>query len=178
MRSKTYFENENQNELIIPEWLFQERFENKNKKLYNPKLLKQVARDNIKLDDKQLYEEIARKMFKPYCFTDGALQVGLNNTPDSRHINHAKSKIIIKPNFHELGIEVPYINKILKVMAIIFARLYNQHKFNYQTVFSARFYEQKEDNQVLDEIELYIHLKIIQNQTESDIVNFAIKSSL
>ena len=61
LRSKNYFENENRNELIIPEWLFQESFENKNKKLYNPKLLKQVARDNINLDDKQLYEEIAKK---------------------------------------------------------------------------------------------------------------------
>ena len=54
LRSRKHLENEKQNEMIILEWLFQEPLENKNKKLYNPKPLKQTARDNIKLDDKQL----------------------------------------------------------------------------------------------------------------------------
>ena len=43
--------------MIIPEWLFQEPVENKIKKIYNPKPLRQLARDNIKLDDKQLNKE-------------------------------------------------------------------------------------------------------------------------
>ena len=40
--------------MIIPEWLFQEPVEIKIDKIYNPKSLKQYARDNIELDDKQL----------------------------------------------------------------------------------------------------------------------------
>ena len=39
--------------MIIPKWLFQELIENKIKKTYNPKSLKQIARDNIRIDDKQ-----------------------------------------------------------------------------------------------------------------------------
>ena len=59
-------ENEQQNELIIPEWLFKEPIENKTKNIYNPKSLKQIARDNIKLDDKQINKELAKKMINPY----------------------------------------------------------------------------------------------------------------
>ena len=40
--------------MIIPEWLFQEPVENKINNIYNPKSLKQIARDNIRLDDEQL----------------------------------------------------------------------------------------------------------------------------
>ena len=44
LRSKKHLENE----MIIPDWLFQELVENKIKKIYNPKSLKQLARKNIK----------------------------------------------------------------------------------------------------------------------------------
>ena len=54
LRSKKHLENIKQSEMIIPEWLFKETIENKIKKLYNPKPLRQLARDNIELDDKQL----------------------------------------------------------------------------------------------------------------------------
>ena len=74
-RSKKHLENEKQYELIKPEWLFQEPIENKIKKLYNPKSLKQIARDNIRLDDKQLNKELAKKMINPYYFTDRNLKV-------------------------------------------------------------------------------------------------------
>ena len=47
LRSKKTSENETQKEMIIPEWLYQEPIENKNKKRYNPKPLKQIARDII-----------------------------------------------------------------------------------------------------------------------------------
>ena len=50
--------------MIIPDWLFQEPIENKVKKTYNPKSIKQISRDNIKLDDKQLNKNLAKKM--PY----------------------------------------------------------------------------------------------------------------
>ena len=45
--------------MIIPE------FENKIKKLYSPKSLTQIARDNIRLDDRQLNQDLAKKMINP-----------------------------------------------------------------------------------------------------------------
>ena len=65
LRSKKHLENIKQNEMIIPEWLFQEHDENKIKKIYNPKSLKQLTRNNIRLDDKQLIKELAKKMINP-----------------------------------------------------------------------------------------------------------------
>ena len=106
LSSKKHIENIKQNEMIIPEWLFQEPVENKVKKIYNPKSLKQLARNNIKLDDKQLNKELAKKMINPYYFTDRALKVGFKINLDSHHINHANSKLTIIPNYPEFGIEV------------------------------------------------------------------------
>ena len=63
--------------MIIPEWLFQEPMVNRTKKVYNPKTLKQIARNNTEVDDKQLIKELAKKMINLYKFTDRALQVGL-----------------------------------------------------------------------------------------------------
>ena len=43
--------------MIIPEWLFKQEqtpFKKKIQKVYNPKTLKQTAREKIKLDDKEL----------------------------------------------------------------------------------------------------------------------------
>ena len=109
-------ESEKQNQLIIPEWLFQEPIEDKPRKIYNPKPLKQIARENIKLDDKQLNKDLAKKIFNPYYFTDRALQIGFNITLDSHNINHANSKSTNKPSFPESGIETRYIKKMLLFM--------------------------------------------------------------
>ena len=176
LRSKKHIENMKQNEMIIPEWLFQEPVENKNTKIYNPKSLKQIARNNIKLDDKQLNKELAKKMINPYYFTDRNLKVGFKINLDSHHIIHANSKLTIIPYHPEFGIEVRYINKIIKELAVIYARLINQYKFKYQTVFSARFDKQDEDNQVLDEIELFINLNNNHNLTQSDLENIDVVS--
>ena len=178
MKSKKHIENMKQNEMIIPEWLFQEPVENKIKKIYNPRSLKQIARNNIKLDDKQLNKEIAKKMLNPYYFTDRTLQVGFKISLDSHNLHHANSKLTIIPNYPEFGIEVRYINKILKELAVIYARLINQYKFKYQTVFSARFDKQDEDGQLLDEIEFFNNLNMNYNITQSDIDNIDIKSPL
>ena len=65
LRSKKHLENITQNEMIIPEWIFNEGqapTKNKIKKAYNPKILKQIARENIKLIDKELDNELAKKM--------------------------------------------------------------------------------------------------------------------
>ena len=178
LRSKKHLENIKQNEMIIPEWLFREPVENKIKKIYNPKSLKQLARNNIKLDDKQLNKELSKKMINPYYFTDRNLQVGFKINLDSHHINHANSKLTITPNFKEFGIETRYINKIVKELSIIYARLINQYKFKYQVVFSARFDKQDEDGQLLDETELFINLNMNHNLTQSDLNNINITTSL
>ena len=126
LRSKTHLENMKQNEVIIPEWLFQEPVEKKIKKIYNPKSLKQLARDNIGLDDKQLNKELARKMINPYYVTDSNLKVGFKINSDSHHINHANSKLTIIPSYPEFGIEVRYIKKIMKDLSVNYARIKNQ----------------------------------------------------
>ena len=63
-------------------------------------------------------------------------------------------------------------------MASVHARLKNQYKFKKQTVFSARFDKQDEDNLVLDETEIFVYLNINFTRTETDIVNIHIKSPL
>ena len=145
-------------------------------KIYNPKSLKQLARKNIRLDDKRINKEIAKKMINPYYFTDRSLKVGFKINLDSHHINHANSKLTIIPYHPDFGIEVRYINKIMKNLAVIYARLINQYKFKYQIVFSAGFDEQDEDNQVLDETDLFIKLNINQNLTQSELENIDVVS--
>ena len=162
--------------MIIPEWLFQEPVENKIKKIYNAKSLKELARNNIKLDIKQLNKELARRMINPYHFTDRNLKVRFKINLDSHHIKHDNSKLTIVPNHLEFVIEVRFMNKIVKELAVIYARLINQYKFKYQTVFSARFDKQDEDNQLLDETEVIINLKINHNLTQTDINNIDVVS--
>ena len=48
---------------------------------------------------------------------------------DSHHNNQANSKLTITPNYPEFGIEVLFINKIIKQLSVIYARLKNQYKF-------------------------------------------------
>ena len=64
-------------------------------------------------------------MINPYHFTDGNLKVGFKTSLDSHRINHANSKLTITPNYPEFGIEVRYINKIMKKLSVIYARLVN-----------------------------------------------------
>ena len=178
LKSKKHLENEKQNEMIIPEWLFQEPVENKIKKIYNPVSLKKLARSKIYLDDKQLNKELAKKMINPYYFSDRNLQVAYKINLDSHHINHLNSKLTISSNFENTGIEFRYFNKIMREMSIIYARLINQYKFRSQTVFSARFDKQDEDGQFLDETELFINLNINQNLTPTDLDKINIRSPL
>ena len=178
LRSKKHIENMKQNKMIIPEWLFQEPIENNIRKIYNPKPLRQLERDNIRLDDKQLNKKLARRMIDRYYFTDRNLRAGFKINLVIHHINHANSKLTILPIYPEFGIEVRYNNKIMKELAVIYARLINQYKFKYQTVFSARFDKQDEDNQLLDETELFINLNINHNLTETDLDKNDVRSPL
>ena len=85
-------------------------------------------------------------MINPFYFIDRAVQVGFNISLDSPHINHANSVLSIKPNYSE--IEIRDFNKIFKKIDTLYARLMNQCKFNYQTIFSARFDKQDDDGQI------------------------------
>ena len=69
--------------------------------------MKQTARDSIKIGDKQLNEELAKKMINAYCFTDRILKIALNITLDSHHINHAISTFTIIAKY--LGLEKSYV---------------------------------------------------------------------
>ena len=124
--------------MIIPDWLFKEErspIKKKIQKVYNPKTLKQLSREKIKLDDK----ELAKMMIIPYYFIDENLKVGFKNNLETHNINHANSILTTTPNFSEFGIEFRYINKIIKELSVIYARLINQYKYKYHTLFSASF---------------------------------------
>ena len=97
---------------------------------------------------------------------------------DSHNLHHTNSKLTITPTFQEFGIEFGFINKIMKVLSVIYDRLINQFKFRYQTVFSARFDKQDEEGQLLDETELFINLNFNQNLTQSDLDKNDIRSPL
>ena len=176
--SKKHLKNFKQEDMVIPEWFFQEAVENNISKVYNPKSLKQLARHNIKLDDKQLKKELAKKMISPYYFTGRKVKVGFKINLDSHHIIQANSKLTITPNYPDFGIEVRYINKIMKKLSVIYARLVNQYKFRYQLVFSARSDKQDEDSQVLDETENFINLNNKHNLTQTDFDKIDAKSPL
>ena len=142
LRTKRHLENLRQNEIIIPEWLLkeeQEPIKNKAKKVYNPKTLKQIARENIKLGNKELDKELAKKLITPYYFTDRNLKIGFKINLDIHNINHANSVLTITLIYTDFGIETRIINRILKEMSTIYARLINQYKFKNHTLFSASF---------------------------------------
>ena len=177
LRSKKHLENTNRIEMIIPEWFFKEEktaIKKKIQKMYTPKTLKQLAREKIKLDDKKL----AKMMINPYYFIGENLKNGFKINLESHNISHANSILTIIPKYPDSGIEFRYINNIIKEMSVIYARLINQYKFKYHTLFSASFYKINEEDQRDNEIELYINLKINHNLTKSNIDNIDIRSQL
>ena len=177
LRSKKQLENLIQNEMIIPEWLFKQEqtpIKKKIQKLYNPKTLKELAREKIKLDDK----ELAKMMINPHHFIDENLKNGFRTNLESHNFSHANSILAVTPKFPEFGIEYRYINKIVKELSVFYARLINQNKFKYHTLFSASFYKINEEDQRNNENELYIKLKNKHNLTESDIDNIDVRSQL
>ena len=177
LKSKKHLENVEQNEIIIPDWFFKEEkspIRKKIHKVYNPKTLKQITREKIKLDDK----ELAKIMINPCYFNDKNLKISFKINLDRHNFSHANSILSITPNFQAFGIEFRYINKIVKELSVIYARLINQFKFKYHTLFSASFYKINEEHQRDNDIELYINLKINHNLTESDIDNIDVRSQL
>ena len=145
----------------------------------NPESLKKLARDKIDLNNKDLNKEMAKKMLNLYYFSDKNLYHILKINLDSHHINHINSKITISSTSeYDNSIDMYLINNIVKEMCMIYARLINQYKFKYQCVFLARFDKLDEDDNTLDETELFINLNINHNLTESNISKIIIKSPL
>ena len=101
LRSKKHLENVEKNEMIIPDWFFKEEklpVKKKIQKVYNPKTLIQLAREQIKLDDK----EFAKIMINPYYFIDKNLKIGFENILEIHNFSHANSILTITPNFQNL----------------------------------------------------------------------------
>ena len=125
LRSKKHLENVEKNEMIIPDWFFKEEkspIKKKIQKVYNPKTLIQLAGEKIKLDDKKL----AKIMINPLYFIDKNLKIGFKIILESHNFSHANSILTIIPKFPEFGIEFRYINKIIKELSFIYARILNQ----------------------------------------------------
>ena len=78
-------------------------------------------------------------MINPYYFIDKNLKIGFKINLESHNFRQANSILIFTPNFPEFGIESRYISKIVKELSVIYARLINQYKFKYHTLFSASF---------------------------------------
>ena len=117
-------------------------------------------------------------MINPYYFIDETLKIAFKFNLESHNINHANSILTITPNLPEFGIDIRYINKIIKEFSVIYARLINQYKFKYHTSFSASFYKINEEDQRNNETELFINLKINHNITQFHIDIIDVRSQL
>ena len=106
LRSKKPLENENQNQMKIPDWLMKKEhtpIKNKFEEVYNPKTLKQIARQNIKKNDKELDKELAIKKINPSYFTDENSKIGSKVNLEIHIVDHANSLIDVIPNFGDIG---------------------------------------------------------------------------
>ena len=70
------------------------------------------------------------------------------------------------------------MNKLFKELSVVYARIINQNQLKCQTVFLAGFDKQNEDNQVLDETEVFINLSTSHYLTETDVDNIDVNSPL
>ena len=122
--------------------------------------------------------KLAKKLLNPFYFTDRLLHIGFNKYLDSDYKIHTNSKLTIKANYSQIGIEATYVNKIMREMAISYPRPKTYCIIKYQTVCSAKFDKQDQGNQVLVEIELNFILNINNNVTESDNSNIDFETPL
>ena len=79
-----------------------------------------MARENIKIDDKELDKELVEKTINPLYFTNRVLKAGFNNNLDSHIIKNINSKLTITTKY--LEIEKIHTNNILSEMSRIHAR--------------------------------------------------------
>ena len=117
-------------------------------------------------------------MKNPNSFTDEKLTIGFKINLAAHIISHANCILSPIPIYTNFGIQTRYINKILEGMATIYARLFNQYKFEYHKLFSASFFKINEGDQRSDEHELFNNLTFNHKLTESDINNLDDESQL
>ena len=86
------------------------------------------------------------------------LRIALHIALDILHSSYKNSESAVKA-IH-LEIEKSYVNRIMKNLTKVFARIINQYRFIFQVVFSVRFEQPDEDDQAIDENELYINLNM------------------
>ena len=65
--------------------------------MFNPKVVKAIPRDGIKLDDWEFKKELAKKMNNTNYFTDRILNTVIFTTLDSHHLNYTSHKVTITP---------------------------------------------------------------------------------
>ena len=85
-------------------------------------------------------------MINPYYFDGENLKNGFKINLESHNISHANSILTIITKYPDSGTDYRYINNIIKELSVIYARLINQYKFEYHTIFSARFYKINEED--------------------------------
>ena len=117
-------------------------------------------------------------MINPYYFIDENLKIGFKIIIEIHNINHANSVLNIIPNFPDIGVGFRYINKIMKELSVIYARLIIQYNFKYHTLFSASFYKINAEEKRNNEIDLFINLNFKHNLAKSDINNIDVRSQL
>ena len=151
----------------------------KKQKIYHPKTSKQIARENLKLNDKDLDIKLAKKWLIFIISQIKNLKKGFETNLDSHNVSHANSLLTISPIYTNFGIETRYIIRFLKEMATICASVKKQYKLKNHMSFSAGFQEINDWRyQRSDEIEIFINLNINHNSTEIDNNNLDVKSEL
>ena len=90
---------------------------------------------------------------------------------DRHHKKNLNSQITTTSKFNETGIEMYYIDEIVKEMSHIYAKFINQYRFKYQLSFMLLFYKLEEDGDTRREAEMSINLSMITNLTQSEIDN-------
>ena len=124
-----------------------------------PESLNQLMRNYIKSNKK-----VKQRIKNSYYENDRGLQLELKIDKDSPCLT-----FVITPYESVNEIEVFYINHIIKQLSNIYARLINQNKFRYRTVFLVVFDKQNE---------LLIDLNISHNLTQTDIDKIDVISPL
>ena len=80
------------------------------------------------MDDKEIGKDIAKKVINPYHFIDENLTIGFKFNLGSHNVNHANSLLNIITKFPDAAIETRYVNKFVKELSVIYARIMNQKR--------------------------------------------------
>ena len=164
-----------QDEIIIPKMFLnevQEPVGKKIEKVYNPKTIKQSARENMKINEKKKKYRISFKKINPFAFRNETLKLGFRHNVDSHNVNHANSILATMPIYADVWIEEKrFVIEKLKEMANINAILRNHYKFKNRPFFSACSTKIDEEGQRCDEFEKCNKLNFNQNLAESDTIN-------